>query len=72
MSTWPAASGPTQIFSMYVSGACVSPPVSDAASTVIAPAWPWATRFVPSRGSTAMSIRGTSVSERSRPTRSPM
>ena len=61
MSTLPAATGPTHSFSMYVSGALVRPPASDAARTVIAPAWPWATRFVPSSGSTAMSIAGTSA-----------
>src|SRR3954468_4955893 len=39
----------------------------------MAPAWPWATRLVPSSGSTAMSIRGTSTrSAPVRPTRSPM
>ncbi len=37
MSTWPAATGPTHSFSMYVSGAWVRPPASDAARTVIAP-----------------------------------
>ena len=58
MSTWPAATGPTHSFSRYVSGAWIRPPASDAARTVIAPAWPWATRFVPSSGSTAMSTRG--------------
>ena len=42
-------------------------PSRDAARTVIAPAWPWATRFVPSSGSTAMSIAGTS--SRSSPVR---
>ena len=39
-------------------------PLSDAARTVIASAWPWATRFVPSSGSTAMSIAGTSSARR--------
>ena len=67
MSTWPAATGPTHSFSMYVSGAWVRPPASDAARTVIAPAWPWATRFVPSSGSTAMSTRGTSSRSAPRP-----
>ena len=38
MSTLPAAMGPTHSFSMYVSGAWTSPPASDAARTVIAPA----------------------------------
>ena len=37
MSTLPAATGPTHSFSMYVSGAWVRPPASDAARTVIAP-----------------------------------
>ena len=37
MSTWPAATGPTHSFSMYVSGAWVRPPASEAARTVIAP-----------------------------------
>ena len=73
MSTAPAATGPTHSFSMYVSGAWVRPPASEAARTVIAPAWPWATRLVPSSGSTAMSTRGTSSrSAPVRPTRSPM
>ena len=58
MSTLPATTGPTQSFSRYVSGAWVRPPFSDAARTVIALPWPWATRFVPSSGSTAMSICG--------------
>ena len=40
MSTWPAATGPTHSFSMYVSGAWVRPPASDAARTVIAPGLP--------------------------------
>ena len=58
---------------MYVSGAWVRPPSSDAASTVIAPAWPWATRFVPSSGSTAMSTAGASARALPvSPTRSPM
>src|SRR5258705_8528617 len=60
MSTLPAATGPTHSFSRYVSGAWIRPPFSEAARTVIAPAWPWATRFVPSSGSTAMSISGLS------------
>ena len=47
--------GPTTSFSMYRSGACSSPPFSDAASTAIALAAPVAQRFVPSSGSTAMS-----------------
>ena len=73
MSTWPAATGPTHSFSMYVSGAWVRPPASDAARTVIAPGCPCATRLVPSSGSTAMSTRGTSSrSAPVRPTRSPM
>ena len=38
MSTRPAAIGPTHSFSMYVSGAWVRPPSSEAASTVMAPA----------------------------------
>ena len=54
----PPTTGPTHSFSRYVSGAWIRPPVSDAARTVIAPAWPWATRFVPSSGSTAMSTSG--------------
>ncbi len=58
MSTLPAATGPTQSFSRYVSGACSRPPFSEAARTVIALPWPPATRFVPSSGSTAMSISG--------------
>ena len=68
MSTWPAATGPTHSFSMYVSGACTRPPASDAARTVIAPFCPWATRLVPSSGSTAMSTRGTSSRIRARST----
>ena len=72
MSTQPAATGPTQSFSMYVSGAWVSPPFSEAASTVIASPDPVATRFVPSSGSTAMSTASTSPSASLRPTCSPM
>ena len=52
---------------MYVSGAWVRPPASDAARTVIAPAWPWATRLVPSSGSTAMSIARHVVASGRRP-----
>jgi hypothetical protein len=53
-----------------VSGAFVRPPFSDAASTVSAPPWPVATRFVPSSGSTAMSTASAAPS--CRPTFSPM
>src|SRR3977135_15207 len=41
---------------MYRSGACSRPPFSDAASTAMAFGAPVAQRFVPSSGSTAMSI----------------
>ncbi len=73
MSTPPAATGPTHSFSRYVSGACVSPPFSEAARTVIASPWPVATRLVPSSGSTAMSTAAASSPWPSwRPTCSPM
>ena len=49
----------------------MSPPFSEAASTVIASPWPVATRLVPSSGSTAMSTASTASSSW-RPTRSPM
>ena len=55
MLTWPVTIGPTMSFSRYVSGACMRPPGSAAASTAVALADPVATRFVPSSGSTAMS-----------------
>ncbi len=56
MLTLPAAPGPTTSLRRYVSGACMSPPGSDAASTVMLFGAPLATRLVPSSGSTAMSI----------------
>ena len=45
-------------FSMYVSGACSSPPGSETAIDASAFGVPFATRFVPSSGSTAMSTVG--------------
>src|SRR5258705_9932574 len=67
-STLPRAGAPTTSFSMYVSGACRRPPGSDTAMTAHALGRPFATGFVPSRGSTAMWTSGPSP----RPTRSPM
>src|SRR6266508_502775 len=67
-STLPLAGPPTTSFSMYVSGACSRPPLSDTAIVASAFARPFATGFVPSSGSTAMSTSGPSP----RPTVSPM
>ena len=52
----PAAFGPTAILSMYISGACKRHPFGATATTAKAPGSPLATNFVPSRGSTAISI----------------
>ncbi|MNN75676.1 hypothetical protein D3C81_1919940 [compost metagenome] len=57
-STQPLASGPTAIFSIYISGACNSPPRGARAITEMAFSLPSATRLVPSSGSTAISTAG--------------
>jgi hypothetical protein len=73
-STSFAASGPTAIFSMYVSGALRNCPSSAIAMTLIASGAPVAHRFVPSSGSTEMSTLGevSSPAAQPPPTFSPM
>ena len=61
MSIAPRAIGPTAILFMYVSGAFRNWPCSAIATTASASFRPLAHRFVPSSGSTAMSISGASV-----------
>ena len=58
-SITPFAPLPTIIFSIYMSGAFRNPPLSAAASTATAFAWPMAVILVPSIGSTAMSTEPT-------------
>ncbi len=60
ISIFPAASGPTAIFSIYISGACNRFPCSATAIVVSAFHVPAATMLVPSNGSTAISISGPS------------
>ena len=51
----PLARGPTQSFSIYISGAWSRLPLPAMAITAIDPSCPFAVKFVPSRGSTAIS-----------------
>ena len=69
MSTTPAASGPTAIFSMYMQGPGSNiVPSADTAITATAPPRPMDVSVVPSMGSTAMSTLGSDPS----PTTSPL
>ena len=61
IETTPFPFGPTASLFIYMSGAFKRCPSGATAKTAIASVPPFATAFVPSRGSTAMSIFGESA-----------